>query len=63
MQGSGDVTAHTMSGAVKIEVPRGVRPSAKLRTLSGRPHFECEEGNDCKIKVRSLSGKIEVLPS
>ncbi|MCH8950488.1 MAG: DUF4097 family beta strand repeat protein [Chloroflexi bacterium] len=63
MQGSGDVTAQTMSGAVKIEVPPGVHPSPKLRSLSGRPRFDCEEGDDCKIRVRSLSGKIEVLPS
>lgn len=61
--GKGGVTVETMSGAVRVAVPRGVRPNARLRSLTGRPRCDCEEGNDLDIDVRSMSGKIEVVPS
>lgn len=63
MIGKGDVAVQTISGSVRVEVAPGVRPSPKLRSLAGHPRFECEEGDDCKIAVRSMSGKIEVVPS
>jgi len=63
MRSAGDVKVRTMSGPVRVAVPRGVRPSTSLRSLSGRPRSECEEGNDCEIRVQSLSGRIEVVPS
>lgn len=56
-----DVVVRTMSGAVKVQVPKGVRPHPNLRSLTGKPRFECERGDDCYIKAKSLSGKIEVL--
>jgi DUF4097 and DUF4098 domain-containing protein YvlB len=62
METAGDVAVKTMSGAVSVQVPDGVCPSPRLRSLTGRPRFECEEGDDCKINVHSLSGKIEVVP-
>ncbi len=61
-QGKGDVAVQTMSGSVRVEVPKGVRPTARLRSLTGRPRCDCEEGDDCEIAVQSLSGKIEVVP-
>jgi DUF4097 and DUF4098 domain-containing protein YvlB len=60
MQGKGDVAVQTVSGAVKVEVPTGVRPATRLRSLSGKPRSDCDEGDDCEIAVQSLSGKIEV---
>lgn len=57
----GDVAVQTMSGSVRVAVPDGVRPQTRLSSLSGRPRSECEEGSDCQIAVRSLSGKIEVV--
>jgi len=63
MRSAGDVKVRTMSGPVRVAVPRDVRPSTSLHSLSGRPRSECEEGNDCEIRVQSLSGRIEVLPS
>lgn len=57
----GDVAVQTMSGSVRVAVPDGVHPHTRLRSLSGRPRSECEEGSDCRIAVRSLSGKIEVV--
>ncbi len=61
-QGRGDVAVETMSGAVRVTVARGLRPSFHLRSLTGRPRCDCEEGNDCRIAVKSLSGRIEVVP-
>ncbi len=61
LQTASDVAVSTMSGAVKVQVPKGVRPHPHLRSLSGKPRFECERGDDCYIKAKSLSGKIEVL--
>jgi DUF4097 and DUF4098 domain-containing protein YvlB len=57
----GDVAVQTVSGSVKIEVPEGVRPHAKLVSLAGRPTSDCPEGNDCRIAVRSMSGRISVV--
>ena len=62
MQGKGDVAVQTLSGAVTVEVPEGVRPAARLRSMTGRPRCDCEEGDDCQITVQSMSGKIEVVP-
>jgi DUF4097 and DUF4098 domain-containing protein YvlB len=61
-KGKGDVAVQTMSGSVRVAVARGVKPSPRLRSLSGRPRFECAEGDDCRINVNSLSGRIEVVP-
>jgi hypothetical protein len=60
-QRDGDVAVQTISGSVKIEVPDGVRPDARLRSLAGHPRLDCPEGSDCRIAVRSMSGKIEVV--
>jgi DUF4097 and DUF4098 domain-containing protein YvlB len=62
-QRNGDVAVQTISGSVKINVPLGVRPDTELRTLTGRPHLDCETGSDCRIAVRSLSGQIDVSPA
>ena len=63
LHGAGDVAVQTISGSVRVQVPKNVRPHTKLRSLSGRPRVECEPGNDCEIAVRSMSGKIEVVPA
>ena len=63
LQTASDVAVRTMSGAVRVQVPKGVRPHPHLRSLTSKPRFDCERGDDCTIKARSLSGKIEVLPA
>jgi DUF4097 and DUF4098 domain-containing protein YvlB len=62
-QRHGDVSVQTMSGPVKIEVPPGLRPHARLRSMTGRPRCDCEQGDDLHIAVQSVSGKIEVVPA
>jgi len=63
MMGAGDVSVQTMSGAVTVQVPSGLKPHPRLSSLGSRPRFDVEEGNDCEIRVQSLSGRIEVVPA
>ncbi|MEX0786225.1 MAG: DUF4097 family beta strand repeat-containing protein [Dehalococcoidia bacterium] len=63
MRSAGDVKVQTMSGAVTVAVPHGMKPAAHLRSMTTRPRVDVEEGNDFQIRVQSLSGKIEVVPS
>ena len=60
--GSGGLAIQTVSGNVRIGVPEGSKPNANLMSLASRPKSECPEGNDFELKVKSMSGKIEVVP-
>ena len=60
-QNDGDVAVQTLSGSVTVAVPEGVRPEARLASMVGRPRCDCPEGSDCRIAVRSVSGRIEVV--
>jgi DUF4097 and DUF4098 domain-containing protein YvlB len=60
--GKSDVAVQTLSGAVTVKVPKGIRPAALLRSLSGKFSCGCEEGNDCRVAVQTVSGKIDVVP-
>jgi DUF4097 and DUF4098 domain-containing protein YvlB len=62
MTAKNDVSVQTISGSVRVEVPPDVHPSARLRSIAGRPRNECPPGDDCRINVQSMSGKIEVVP-
>jgi DUF4097 and DUF4098 domain-containing protein YvlB len=59
----GDVAVQTISGKVKVMVPATVRPRAYLRTASGSLSCKCEEGDDCRVAVETLSGSVEVVPA
>ena len=58
--GDGSVEVHTISGAVRVTVPPGLRPAAMLRSLSGRIRCDCEPGADGRIDVSTTSGTIRV---
>jgi DUF4097 and DUF4098 domain-containing protein YvlB len=60
--GQNNVAVQTLSGSVTVTVPRGTRPTALLRSLAGKGRCDCEEGNDCRVAVSTMSGKIEVVP-
>ncbi|MBI5947326.1 MAG: DUF4097 family beta strand repeat protein [Chloroflexi bacterium] len=60
-RGTGDVSVKTMSGAVTVRLPEGIRPQTRLRSLSGKSRVDCPEGDDCRVAVSSFSGKIEVV--
>jgi DUF4097 and DUF4098 domain-containing protein YvlB len=60
VSGEGEVDVETVSGRVRVTVPRGSRPDVQLRTTSGGRRVECETGTDFPVWVRSVSGSIRV---
>jgi DUF4097 and DUF4098 domain-containing protein YvlB len=58
--GRGDLFVKSLSGSVRVGVAPGIRPSARLKSLSGKPLVSVETGNDCVIAVSTLSGRIEL---
>jgi len=58
--GEGPIEVETMSGSVTVVLPPGCRPEVRAKSLSSRPKIECEQGHDCKVAVRTLSGGITV---
>ncbi|MEX2238716.1 MAG: DUF4097 family beta strand repeat-containing protein [Dehalococcoidia bacterium] len=61
-EGKGKVAVQTVSGSVRVEVPEGSKPDANLSSMTSRPSCECPKGNDFEIKIKSMSGKIDVVP-
>lgn len=59
--GEGDVAIETMSGGVTVRLPAGTRPAASLYALTGSTRCELAHGTDCRVAVRSMNGKIEVV--
>ncbi len=60
--GKNDVAVETLSGKVTVRVPPGVRPEARLKSMSGNRQSGCEEGSDCCVAIRTLSGSIDLVP-
>jgi DUF4097 and DUF4098 domain-containing protein YvlB len=58
--GNDRISVHTVSGKVEVRLPSASRPSARLRSLTGRVNCELEPGNDCEVAVVSVSGAIKV---
>ena len=58
-----NVAVQTLSGHVKIALPRGTKPKVAVRSVNGSLSTNCEEGDDCQVAVQTLSGSIEVVPA
>jgi DUF4097 and DUF4098 domain-containing protein YvlB len=58
--GAGSVAVKSVSGTVDVEIPPELRPSTRLKSVSGRVQRECEEGSDGQISVATISGTIRV---
>jgi hypothetical protein len=58
--GGGPIEVETMSGSVTVVLPAGCKPEVRAKSLSSRPKIECEQGQDCTVSVRTLSGGITV---
>jgi len=58
--GEGPIEIETMSGSVAVSLPPGCKPDVHAKSLSSRPKIECERGEDCKVAVKTLSGRITV---
>lgn len=61
-EGGDDVRIKTVTGAVEVRVPPGMRPDARLRSLKAKTCCACETGDDFSIDVASMSGSIDVVP-
>lgn len=59
--GAHDVDAESVSGRIRVRVPPGLRPNVIL-TSSGRTTSEVDLGADGTIRLRSISGRLEVVP-
>lgn len=55
-----DLDVHGVSSTVRITVPEGVAPELRFRTIAGAVGKEVEQGHDCVISVRTVSGSIKV---
>jgi DUF4097 and DUF4098 domain-containing protein YvlB len=55
-----DLDVRGISGTIEINVARGIRPELRLHTVSGKVKRDVDEGNDCVVSVRTVSGTIKV---
>ena len=60
MSKAADARADSVSGAVTIDLPGGVHPKTSFMSVSGRCVCEPEQGDDCCVTGRTVSGRITV---
>jgi DUF4097 and DUF4098 domain-containing protein YvlB len=58
--GGGEIELKMVSGGAKVKVLERKYPSVRFQSLSGKLHCECQQGSDFELKVRSISGSLEV---
>jgi Putative adhesin len=58
--GGQDVELKMVSGGAKVKVLSGKQPRIRFSSLSGKMRCECEQGSDFDLKVKSISGSLEV---
>jgi DUF4097 and DUF4098 domain-containing protein YvlB len=61
--GENDVEVKTISGRVKVEVAGSKHPRVRFRTLAGKLHCDCPQGNDFEIRAASVSGSVDITQS
>ena len=61
--GEGAIAVKTVSGRVRISLPRGTAPQTHFKSLSGRISCDCPEGRDVLVEAMSVSGSIDVVPA
>lgn len=59
--GRKDVEVYTISGSVRVRLPKGTRPDLRLRTVASRPANIFTPGDDCRVAVSTVSGKVELV--
>jgi len=55
--------ADQYSGAPRLRIPEGRHPRVRFRTLAGKLHCDCTQGNDFEIRAASVSGSIDIKQS
>jgi DUF4097 and DUF4098 domain-containing protein YvlB len=58
--GGQDVELKLVSGGAKVKVLSGKQPRIRFRSLSGKLNCECTQGSDFDLKVKTISGSLEV---
>jgi len=58
--GSDEVELKMVSGGAKVTVFGAKLPRVRFNSLSGKMHCECKQGSDFDLKVRSISGSLEI---
>ena len=58
--GGQDVELKMVSGGAKVQVLSEKHPRIRFSSLSGKMRCECEQGSDFDLKVKSISGSLEV---
>jgi DUF4097 and DUF4098 domain-containing protein YvlB len=56
MAGAHDVDAETVSGRIGVSLPAGVRPLVLSTPTDTAP----DDGHDCVVLARSVSGRVDV---
>jgi DUF4097 and DUF4098 domain-containing protein YvlB len=58
--GRDDVEVQTLSGSVTVRLPEGTRPQLRVKSL-GKARNSFPAGDDCRVAVSTLSGKVELV--
>jgi DUF4097 and DUF4098 domain-containing protein YvlB len=58
--GGGQIELKMVSGGAKVKVLEPKHPNVRFHSLSGKMQCDCEQGSDFDLKVRSISGSLEV---
>lgn len=58
--GGQDVELKMVSGGAKVKVLGEKHPRIRFSSLSGKMHCDCTQGSDFDLRVKSISGSLEV---
>jgi DUF4097 and DUF4098 domain-containing protein YvlB len=61
--GQEDVEVKTISGRVSVQVAESKFPRVRFRTLAGKLHCDCPQGDDFEIRAASVSGSVDIKQS
>ncbi len=58
--GRDEVELKMVSGGAKVKVLAPKNPRVRFQSISGKMHCDCAQGSDFDLKVKSISGSLEV---
>ena len=59
-EGEDDISVITISGNVKIQLPPEVHPRVEAKQMSGKLRNDLPEGEDVRLRLRTVSGNIAI---
>lgn len=59
--GRKDLEIYTISGSVRVRLPEGTRPDVRFRMVANRARNPFAPGDDCRVAVSTVSGKVELV--